>query len=232
MLRRRSRLPATVALLSCIASHARGQLAAPIRTDSAAIAKAHLDSIRHPYSKSDIDFANGMILHHAQAVRIANWCASHGASTDILTLCARIINAQVDEIHRMQQWLVDRRQPISTPDTSRAAAMRTTMNDMPGMGGSLMPGMGGSLMPGMLSAAQLDSLDAARGRAFDRLFLSGMIHHHQGAVAMVTKLYGTRGAGQDDVIFKLASDISADQTTEISRMQRLLAGVLFGRVPP
>ena len=87
-------------------------------------------------------------------------------------------------------------------------------------------------MPGMLTVVQLDSLDASRGRAFDRFFLSNMIHHHQGAVAMVTQLYGTRGAGQDDVIFKLASDISADQTTEIARMQRLLAAVVFGRTPP
>jgi uncharacterized protein (DUF305 family) len=101
------------------------------------------------------------------------------------------------------------------------------MADMPGM-----PGMHSTRMPGILSASQLDSLDAARGKAFDRLFLSDMIHHHQGAVAMVSQLYGTRGAGQDDVIFKLASDISADQTTEISRMQRLLASVLFGRTPP
>jgi uncharacterized protein (DUF305 family) len=203
----------------------RSQLAAPIRTDSAALAKARADSIKHPYTKADIDFANGMILHHAQAVRIASWCPSHGASADVLTLCARIINAQVDEIHRMQQWLVDRRQPISTPDTSRAGTAK--MSDMPGMAG-----MHSAMMPGMLTIVQLDSLDAARGRAFDRLFLSNMIHHHQGAVSMVTSLYGTRGAGQDDVIFKLASDISADQTTEIARMQRLLAMVVFGRTPP
>jgi uncharacterized protein (DUF305 family) len=211
---------ALAALISA-APVARAQLAAAIRTDSAALAKARADSIRHPYSKADIDFANGMIAHHAQAVRIANWCPSHGASVDILTLCARIINAQVDEIHRMQQWLVDRRQPISTPDTSRASAM-SDMPDMPGM----------HQMPGILTPAQLDSLDAARGKSFDRLFLSDMIHHHQGAVAMVTQLYGTRGAGQDDIIFKLASDISADQTTEIARMQRLLAAVMFGRTPP
>jgi uncharacterized protein (DUF305 family) len=218
---------AIAALVLAAAPSAHAQLAVSIRTDSTALAKARADSIRHPYMKADIDFANGMILHHAQAVRIANWCPSHGASADVLTLCARIINAQVDEIHRMQQWLVDRKQPISTPDTSRAAA-QSTMSDMRGMHTA----HSDALMPGMLTAVQLDSLDAARGRAFDRLFLSGMIHHHQGAVAMVTQLYGTRGAGQDDVIFKLASDISADQTTEIARMQRLLAAVVFGRTPP
>ena len=215
---------AIAALLMAATPSAHAQLDVQIRTDSAALAKARADSIRHPYTKADIDFANGMILHHAQAVRIANWCPSHGASADVLTLCARIINAQVDEIHRMQQWLVDRRQPISTPDTSRAAAMP----NMPGMHGM----HSDSTMPGMLTPAGLDSLDAVRGRAFDRLFLSSMIHHHQGAVAMVNRLYGTRGAGQDDVIFKLASDISADQTTEIARMQRLLATIVFGRTPP
>jgi uncharacterized protein (DUF305 family) len=216
------RLVSVLATLLVWAGLGHAQLAAPIRTDSAALAKAHADSIRHPYSRADIDFANGMIAHHAQAVRIASWCPSHGASPEVLTLCARIVNAQVDEIHRMQQWLVDRRQPISTPDTSR-----TSDSSMAGM-----PGMGSHAMPGMLTATQLDSLDAARGKAFDRLFLSGMIRHHQGAVAMVTRLYGTRGAGQDDIIFKLASDINADQKTEIARMQRLLAGVLFGRTPP
>jgi uncharacterized protein (DUF305 family) len=215
-------VPAIAALLLAAAPSAHAQLATPIRTDSAALARARADSVKHPYTKADIDFANGMILHHAQAVRIASWCPSHGASADVLTLCARIINAQVDEIHRMQQWLVDRRQPISTPDTSRAAA---TMPAMPGMHSD-------APMPGILTAAQLDSLDTARNRAFDRLFLSDMIHHHQGAVAMVRQLYGTRGAGQDDTIFKLATDISADQTTEIARMQRLLATVVFGRTPP
>ena len=216
------RLSLLLALIVLAAPASRAQLAAPIRTDSAAMAKARADSSRRPYTTADIDFANGMIQHHAQAVRIASWCRTHGASADVLTLCARIINAQVDEIHRMQQWLVDRGQPISTPDTSRAAVVPAAMSDMPGMG---------PRMPGMLSAGELDSLDATHGRAFDRRFLSGMIHHHQGAVAMVNRLYGTRGAGQDEVIFKLASDISADQTTEISRMQRLLATVVFGRTP-
>ena len=216
---------AIAVLVAAAAPLAHAQLDVPIRTDSAALAKARADSLRHPYTKADIDFANGMILHHAQAVRIANWCPSHGASADVLTLCARIINAQIDEIHRMQQWLADRRQPVSTPDTSGA---KSAMANMPGM-----PGMhSDSAMPGMLTPADLDSLDAARGRAFDRLFLSSMIHHHQGAVAMVNRLYGTRGAGQDDIIFKLASDISADQTTEIARMQRLLATIMFGRTPP
>jgi uncharacterized protein (DUF305 family) len=218
---------AIAALLTAATPSAHAQLDVQIRTDSAALAKARTDSIRHPYTKADIDFANGMVLHHAQAVRIANWCSSHGASAEVLTLCARIINAQIDEIHRMQQWLVDRRQPISIPDTSRAAASPSAMANMPGMHMH-----SDSAMPGMLTAAGLDSLDATRGRAFDRLFLSSMIHHHQGAVAMVNRLYGTRGAGQDDVIFKLASDISADQTTEIARMQRLLATIVFGRTPP
>ncbi len=219
---------AIAALFVAATPSAHAQLDVPIRTDSAALAKARADSVRHPYTKADIDFANGMILHHAQAVRIASWCPSHGASADVLTLCARIINAQVDEIHRMQQWLVDRRQPIATPDTSRAAASPSAMANMPGMQGM----HSDAAMPGMISRAGLDSLDATRGRAFDRLFLSSMIHHHQGAVTMVNRLYGTRGAGQDDVIFKLASDISADQTTEIARMQRLLATIVFGRTPP
>jgi uncharacterized protein (DUF305 family) len=84
------------------------------------------------------------------------------------------------------------------------------------------------MMPGMLTAAQLRQLEAARGEEFDRLFLSFMIQHHQGAVAMVKALFGTPGAGQDEAVFRFATDVNVDQTTEIARMQRMLADVLFG----
>src|SRR5206468_5520240 len=101
------------------------------------------------------------------------------------TLCGRIINAQLDEIHRMQQWLADRGQPVVMPQLSRD----TSMQNMPGMHGD-------SLMPGMLSSAQLDTLDRAHGNDFDRLFLTFMIQHHRGAVHMVQQMFSTYGAGQ------------------------------------
>jgi uncharacterized protein (DUF305 family) len=83
------------------------------------------------------------------------------------------------------------------------------------------------LMPGMLTDDQMKELDAARGTEFDRLFLRDMIQHHQGAVSMVNSLFATPGAAQDQSVFKLASDVSADQTTEIARMQKMLAAVMF-----
>ncbi|HMG97170.1 MAG TPA: DUF305 domain-containing protein, partial [Gemmatimonadaceae bacterium] len=83
------------------------------------------------------------------------------------------------------------------------------------------------LMPGMLSEDQMKQLDQARGKEFDRLFLTFMIQHHRGAVTMVNDLFATNGAAQDVTVFKMASDISADQTTEIERMQKMLASTIF-----
>ena len=82
--------------------------------------------------------------------------------------------------------------------------------------------MGDTLMPGMLTEAQLQQLDQARSAEFDRLFLSFMIQHHHGAVVMVQNLFATYGAAQDEIVFKFASDINVDQTTEIARMERML----------
>jgi uncharacterized protein (DUF305 family) len=117
-------------------------------------------------------------------------------------LAARIVNAQQDEIHTMQQWLRDRGQPV--PEAG--AHM-------------MMP------MPGMLTDEQLEQLDAARGGDFDRLFLRDMIQHHRGAVSMVQALFGTRGAARDELVFKFANDVNVDQSTEIARMERMLAGL-------
>jgi uncharacterized protein (DUF305 family) len=74
----------------------------------------------------------------------------------------------------------------------------------------------------------MKELDAARGADFDRLFLTYMIQHHSGAVQMVKSLFDTYGAAQDDMVFKLAADVSVDQTTEIARMRKMLAQVIFG----
>jgi uncharacterized protein (DUF305 family) len=185
--------------------------------EAAAIARAREDSIRRPYTQADIDFMNGMIAHHSQAIVMAKWAPSHGASAALQTMCSRIINAQRDEILIMQSWLRDRNQPVPAPDT------------LTGMG--MMHGDHMMMMPGMLSAEQLHQLDQARGQEFDKLFLQFMIQHHQGAVSMVDDLFGTYGAAQDQLTFKLANDISADQTSEITRMQKMLVAVAFGPLP-
>lgn len=180
--------------------------------DSAYVAQARADSVRRPYTAADVQFMTRMIGHHSQAIVISRWAPTHGASAVIRTLAARIINGQQDEIATMQQWLHDRLQPV--PDGTDLG-MRTTMNGVE----HNMP------MHGMLSDAELKRLDTARGPEFDRLFLSLMIRHHKGAVAMVKDLFGSYGAAQDETVFRLASDVNVDQSTEIERMEKLLAGL-------
>ena len=185
----------------------------------AGIAKARADSMRYPYTEADIHFMSGMIGHHAQAIVMAGWAPSHGASASVQNLAARIVNAQRDEIVTMQTWLRDRRQPV--PEAS-AHGMKMMMDGVEHV----------MLMPGMLTEEQLKQLDEARGKEFDRLFLTFMIQHHTGAVAMVKELFGTYGAAQDELVFKFASDVNVDQTTEIARMQRMLfALALEGNTP-
>ncbi len=184
-------------------------------SDAAAVAKARADSTRYPYTEADIQFMQGMIHHHAQALQMARMAPSHGASAAVLTLCGRIINAQNDEINFMSQWLRDRNQEVPDP--------------VPGPMKMKMGGMEHEmLMPGMLTPEQMKALDAARGADFDRLFLEGMIQHHTGAVSMVHDLENTYGADQDLVIQKLSQDIQVDQTTEIARMRKMLAELVLG----
>jgi len=199
---------------------ATAQAAPPDSVEAAAIAEARSDSARYPYTDADIKFMSGMIPHHAQAIVMAGWAPTHGASPAVQTLCARIINSQRDEIHLMQTWLRDRRQPVPQPDSSG-----TVMMDMNGM---QMP----MVMPGMLTAEQMKELSAAHGQDFDRLFLQFMIQHHRGAVSMVHDLFASNGAAQDLIVFKLATGINVDQSTEIARMQRMLADILFGAGAP
>ena len=183
--------------------------------DAAGIARAKADSARYPYTEADVRFMSGMISHHAQAIVMAGWAPTHGAGPSVRVLCDRIINAQQDEIATMQQWLADRRQPVPA---ARATGMKMVMNGVEQE----------MLMPGMLTEAQMRELDRTRGREFDRLFLISMLQHHRGAVSMVTDLFGSYGAGQDQLVFKFASDVNIDQTTEIARMEKMLAVLILG----
>ena len=172
----------------------------------------------HPsYTPADAQFMTGMIAHHAQAVLIAGWAPTHGASPSILTLCERIVAGQSDEIVLMQRWLADHNEPVPDPTAHNMSAMSDMNHDV--------AGMDHGMMPGMLSAEQLARLDAARGPEFDRLFLTYMIQHHEGAIVMVDRLFSTQGAGEEERSFRFASDVYADQTTEIDRMQKMLAAL-------
>jgi uncharacterized protein (DUF305 family) len=165
-----------------------------------------------PYTDADVEFMAGMIPHHAQAVVMAGWASTHGAREDVAILAARIVVAQRDEIELMQIWLRDRGQHV--PDASstrhRMKMPNGVVHDM--------------LMPGMLTDEEMAALDRARGPEFDRLFLLGMIKHHQGAIDMVEKLLNSYGAAQDETVFRFANDVHTDQTIEINVMQKMLEG--------
>jgi uncharacterized protein (DUF305 family) len=171
---------------------------------------ARPDLVRQPYGAADVEFMSGMIPHHAQAVLIAGWASSHGARPDVSVLCERMVIGQRDEIESMRTWLRDRGERVPDANaTHHRMKMNGVEHDM--------------LMPGMLTAEELAQLDKARGPEWDRLFLSAMIRHHEGAIKMVDDLFTSHGALQDDDLFKFASDLYADQTTEIERMQKMLA---------
>jgi|SRR5882762_2876905 len=166
-----------------------------------------------PFTSADVHFMAGMIGHHAQAVLIAGWAPSHGASAAVRALCERIVVGQRDEIVLMQRWLGDRHEAVPEADPAHHT----------------MPGMEMSMMPGMLTPDQLAQLNGSRGPEFDRLFLKFMIQHHQGAITMVNQLFGSQGGGEEEIVYRFASDVYADQTTEIDRMNRMLEA--FHRSP-
>lgn len=154
------------------------------------------------YATPDSAFMAGMIGHHAQAIVMANLAPDRASSEQVRILAARVIVSQRDEIAAMQSWLAQHGLPL--PDTSHQH-----------------PGHGEGLMPGMLSPAQLGELEAARCAEFDRLFVTLMIQHHQGALTMVDELFRSPGT-HDPFVFRVAADVHADQTAEIERMARLL----------
>ena len=165
-----------------------------------------------PRSPQDVEFMQGMIMHHAQAVEMTALMESHTGNKDLRLLGARISKSQADEINFMKRWLETRGESIDLP--------------MPKMSGMDMPGMDMSshpmLMPGMLTAKQMEALRNAKGEEFDRLFLTGMIQHHGGALIMVKDLFDTAGAGQDAELFSFTTDVDSGQRAEIRIMQTML----------
>jgi uncharacterized protein (DUF305 family) len=161
-----------------------------------------------PRSHADVEFMQGMIMHHSQAVEMTALIASHTENKDLRALGARISSSQSDEIKFMQRWLA-----------ARGEALSMAMPGMPDMDASGRP-MG--LMPGMLTPEQMEALRKAHGAEFDHLFLTGMIQHHNGALIMVKDLFDSAGAGQDADIFNFATDADNTQRAEIRIMQSML----------
>lgn len=166
-----------------------------------------------PLSKKDIEFMQGMIHHHAQAVEMVALMEGRTTNKELRLLGARISQSQSDEMHFMKRWLAARGQPTE---------MKMAGMDMSGMSGHEHHMMGQMLMPGMLTAEQMAALKASSGAEFDRLFLTGMIQHHGGALTMVKELFETPGSGQDAELFTFATDVDSGQRAEIRIMQKML----------
>jgi uncharacterized protein (DUF305 family) len=161
-----------------------------------------------PPSPADVEFMQGMIMHHEQAVVMTAWIPSHTENKDLRLLGERISRSQSDEINFMKRWLATRGEPLTM-----------AMSGMPNMDNSGKPM---ALMPGMLTPAQMDALRDAKGPEFDHLFLIGMIQHHNGALTMVKDLFNAAGAGQDAELFNFATDVDTGQRAEIRIMQSML----------
>ncbi|HEY2545484.1 MAG TPA: DUF305 domain-containing protein [Candidatus Acidoferrum sp.] len=159
-------------------------------------------------SQADVEFMQGMIMHHAQAVEMTALIPSHTENKDLRSLGARISSSQSDEIKFMKRWLAARGESLSMA--------------MPGMPDMDKSGQPMALMPGMLTPEQMEALRKAKGAEFDRLFLTGMIQHHEGALTMVKDLFNTAGAGQEADIFNFATDADNTQRAEIRIMQSML----------
>ena len=158
-----------------------------------------------PTSPKDVEFMQGMIHHHAQAVEMTDLIESRTENRNIRLIGQRISKSQLDEMAFMKRWLEVRGEPA-------------VMADMKGHSGHHDP----VLMPGMLTPKQMDALKKAKGAEFERLFLEGMIQHHNGALIMVKELFDTAGAGQDAQLFNFATDVDNGQRAEIRSMQTLL----------
>jgi uncharacterized protein (DUF305 family) len=174
-----------------------------------------------PRSKRDVEFMQGMIMHHAQAVEMTALMESRTENKELRLLGARISHSQADEMRFMERWLAARGEPASIQMPKMESTDHSTMN-MPGMDMSSSK-QHHMLMPGMLTPEQMEALRKARGADFDRLFLTGMIQHHNGALIMVKDLYDSAGAGQDAELFNFATDVDSGQRAEIRIMEGLLA---------
>lgn len=168
-----------------------------------------------PLSQADVEFIQGMIMHHAQAVEMTGLIDSHSENKDLHLLGARISHSQSDEIKFMQRWLTVRGQPVGMPEQKMSG-----INEH--MGHTNMSHEAMHLMPGMLSPEQMEALRKAKGAEFDRLFLTGMIQHHNGALTMVKDLFDSAGAGQDAELFNFATDVDTGQRAEIKIMHEML----------
>jgi uncharacterized protein (DUF305 family) len=165
---------------------------------------------------ADVQFMQGMIAHHAQALAMVALIPDHTKRPEMQLIGERISISQHDEIKMMQHWLEDHHETVPTVDANNVVTMPGMQMAGMQMSGSTM------MMPGMLTEEQMAQLKKVSGPEFDRLFLQGMIQHHEGALKMVATLLNTNGAAQAPEVFAFASDVDADQRAEIKRMRAVL----------
>jgi uncharacterized protein (DUF305 family) len=166
---------------------------------------------RRAPTDADTYFMQGMIHHHSQAVEMTDLMSTRTHNKELLSFGKRISISQTDEMKYMKQWLEERGKPttMSMPHMEHKPGMKMDMSPM-------------GLMPGMLTREQMAALAKASGKTFDRLFLTGMMQHHGGALTMVQDLFETPGAGQDNVLFDFATDVDNTQRAEIEIMRGML----------
>lgn len=174
-----------------------------------------------PASPKDVEFMQGMIIHHAQAVVMTALIKDRTKNPFVRRIGARISHSQSEEIKFMKRWLVSRGEPIEPKMGSMHMKGENKKGDKMDMSGMKMDG-DHAMMPGMLTPNQMKALAAAKGEEFDRLFLTGMIQHHIGALVMVKDLYEAPGAGQDAELFNFATDVDSGQRAEIRIMRNIL----------
>jgi uncharacterized protein (DUF305 family) len=168
-----------------------------------------------PPTKPDTEFMQGMIMHHGQAVEMTELVKTHSHDPRVLEIGRRIAVSQTSEMAFMRLWLTDRNLPIDDPNMDGMAGMDMSKNPNMNMD-DMAP------MPGMLTPNQMKALRAAQGREFDKLFLTGMMQHHGGALTMVRDLFNQPGAGQEPTIFDFANDVDNTQRQEIDMMRKTL----------
>jgi uncharacterized protein (DUF305 family) len=184
-----------------------GAPGAPSRVISAAEA---VELSRTGFVEADVRFMQHMIVHHAQAVEMVELMETRASSPTVRRLGERIAQSQAAEMELMRDWLEGRGPRTAAADPHAGHAGGAPASDVP-------------IMPGMLSPSQMAALAAATGPAFDRLFLEGMIQHHQGALDMVEALLADPDAAEDPMLSDFASSVTADQSAEILRMQSILS---------
>lgn len=182
-------------------------------SDSKVLSASSLKIGPREISEADTKFMQGMIHHHAQAVEMVALMPGRTRNPALLKFGKRISISQTDEMRFMRQWLEERGKDVPMAHEHMAMA---------NMGGHMMDMSAMAPMPGMLTPEQMKALAAAKGSKFDRLFLTGMIQHHTGALTMVTELENTPGGGDDVQVYDFATDVDNTQAAEINIMKGML----------